>query len=424
MRNNTLLIVNLLVYLATLSSCKGTEVDNLKIGVISDIHYLSPKLMDAGSAISNYSHNGAKSIIDVPAVLDSVIDKFLTSDIQVLLIPGDLTKDGEKQSHLDLVDKLSILRKKGVLIYVIPGNHDINMPNSVGYKDDHTYRVENITPQEFTHIYADYGYANTLDRDSSSLSYLATLDNNTWLLAIDASKYEEYKDKSISGGRIKPETEAWIVDVLQKAKRENKQIIAMMHQGLVEHFPMQATFFKDYLVEDRIRLADLFADNGLQMIFTGHFHANDITEYISQTGNKIYDIETGSLSAYPFPYRFVQLSNKQFTVTTHHITTTSNNLLLAQKNKQQLKEQAQKSALSMIRNFGIELPDSIKNNISEIAAEFMIKHVEGDEVIDDEMRQSIQRLSTFFDDDYSSYIENLNIDFYPADNNVLIQLGE
>jgi len=44
------------------------------------------------------------------------------SDIEVLLIPGDLTKDGEKLSHLELVQKLEPIIEKGIQTFVIPGN--------------------------------------------------------------------------------------------------------------------------------------------------------------------------------------------------------------------------------------------------------------------------------------------------------------
>ena len=76
-----------------------------------------------------------------------------------------------------------------------------------------------------------------------------------------------------------------------------------MHHGLVEHMLYQSTLMPDYLIDDWKNNAEILADSGLKVIFTGHFHSNDITLLTTHKGNKIYDIETGSLAGYPFPYR-------------------------------------------------------------------------------------------------------------------------
>ena len=49
----------------------------------------------------------------------------------------------------------------------------------------------------------------------------------------------------------------------------------------------------------------------MRYIFTGHMHANDIAEYTSVKGNKIYDLETGSLAAYGSPVRTVTIQRDQ-----------------------------------------------------------------------------------------------------------------
>jgi 3',5'-cyclic AMP phosphodiesterase CpdA len=122
------ILLYILFLLFTTSILAGKPI---KIGVITDTHYLSEKLTDDGYALQDYIQVSGKNIKDAPAVLDKVLDDYLHSDIEVLLVNGDMTKDGEKQSHLDFVNKLKPLQDKGVKVFVIPGNHDINMPNSV-----------------------------------------------------------------------------------------------------------------------------------------------------------------------------------------------------------------------------------------------------------------------------------------------------
>ena len=67
----------------------------------------------------------------------------------LLLISGDLTHHGERQSHLDLVTDLLSLEKEGVRVLVVPGNHDINIPNAVAYRGDKSFRLESVTKDEF-----------------------------------------------------------------------------------------------------------------------------------------------------------------------------------------------------------------------------------------------------------------------------------
>lgn len=401
------------------TSC-AQETQSLKIGVISDPHYLSEQLMDNGSAIQNAVNSGGKAITDVPQVLDQVLAEYLKSDIEVLLIPGDMTKDGEKQSHIDFVKKLQPLIDKGVRVFVVPGNHDINVPNPVRYEGDKTYPVGSVTPMEFRHIYSDCGYNRALKRDTASLSYVAQLSNDTWLLAIDGCRYKEYTTSTISSGQISASTERWIVEVMNEAKQKNIQVVSMMHHGLVEHIMFQATFFKDYVINDWQRLAPLFADLGMKAIFTGHFHANDITEYRSPSGNKIYDIETGSLCAFPFPYRFVELNKKGMKVSTKNITSIPNNPRISEENKAIMQERGRAIAIGKIRSMGLQLPDATLSLMADMIGKIFVMHLAGDEVVDEELKTTIKQLSKELDSSMPIPTDNIELDFYPADNNVEI----
>lgn len=410
MKHPVLYIFVLLFFFLT---AKGEEP--LKIGVITDTHFLSEKLMTDGEAINQYVQSSGKDIRYVPYVLDKVLDEYLNSDINVLLVTGDLTKDGEKQSHLDFAQKLIPLKNKGVKVFVIPGNHDINMAKTIGFNQNETYSTESITPKEFAEIYKDYGYSDVAERDTASLSYVTHLDNDTWLLAIDAAKYAE---KTTSSGKILPATESWIVKVLQEAKKQNKQVIAMMHWGITEHIMYQSEFFGNYLVDDWQRIAPLLADNGVKAIFTGHFHANDITMYTSPDGNKLYDIETGTLSSYPYAYRFVDLHKGKMDITTKNITSITQNENLAEESKQTLRKLAVNQANGRLRKLGFDIPKFLSQPLTEAIGRIFITHLGGDEQIDDETLSILEGLSFFLGDSLES--KEINLDYFPADNNVSI----
>ena len=124
----------------------------------------------------------------------------------IVLVPGDLSKDGENSS-LELAARyLAQLKAAGKKVYVIPGNHDIKNGLSYSYVGDGKQRVPNITAEQFTQIYADYGYKDALQRDTDSISYVAEPQPGLWLLALDACLYKQnVEDKeSVTDGKFSP----------------------------------------------------------------------------------------------------------------------------------------------------------------------------------------------------------------------------
>lgn len=377
--------------------------------------------MDGGYAVENYIAASGKNIKAVPAVLDQVLSNYMQgTPPDVLLINGDMTKDGERQSHLDFVAKLKPLQEKGTKVYVVPGNHDINMPNSMEYKGNKTFPTPNVSPEEFVDIYKDCGYGDAIKRDTASLSYVAQLDSQTWLLTIDVARYKEYKDRSLSSGKLSPTTEKWIIQVLEEARNQNIQVIGMMHWGLVEHIMHQSEFFGDYLVQDWKRLSALFADIGMKAIFTGHFHANDITAYTSPAGNTIYDIETGTLSAYPFAYRMIDYSPTQMKIATANVESIPDYPNLAKDDRENMRLLAEKRAAQKLNSLGYGLPDDVTKKMAKALSQIFILHMAGDETLDSDLKEAIKEMSQAMDAPFDT--EDLNLDFFPADNNVILNL--
>ena len=81
----------------------------------------------------------------------------------------------------------------------------------------------------------------------------------------------------------------------------------MMHHGLTEHFSGQSTLLPEYIISEWQNVSAALADYGLNVVFTGHFHSQDVTKITSSKGFA-FDIETGSTVTYPCPYRMVTLN--------------------------------------------------------------------------------------------------------------------
>jgi hypothetical protein len=278
-----------------------------RFAVFSDPHLYDAELGIEGAAFQHDMDSDRKLLPQSAEILSAALQRVRGMGVDFLLIPGDLTKDGERQAHLLMAGQLSALSGTGVRVYVVPGNHDIQNPHAVRYSGAAMMRVPNVTPAEFAQIYRNAGYGEALFRDPESLSYVAEPAPGLWLLAIDSADYAGNAGRAApeTGSGFTPSREAWIESMLGQALGRQKAVIVMMHHGVVEHFAGQEKYFPDYLVKDWRKASDMLASYGVRAVFTGHFHAQDIALRQSSSGRAIYDIETGSLITFPDPIRLV-----------------------------------------------------------------------------------------------------------------------
>lgn len=399
--------------------CASGNPDTLKIAVITDIHFLSYELVSEGKALTSYENSTGRNVKELHEVLDKVLDDLHSEKIDILLVAGDMSNHGELQSHKDFINKLQPLVSSGTRIFVIPGNNDVSVPDAKAYIGDKFSPAETISKEEFAKLYGPYGYDNSLERDESSLSYLAEINENTRLLAFDSNRYDENTATSISSGRIRDETMAWAINILEEAKEQDIRIIGMMHHGLVEHMPYQSVFFSDYLIDDWQNKADMLADAGLEVIFTGHFHSNDVTLRNSPAGNVIYDVETASLAQYPFAYRIMNLSNSELSIDTRFITSVPSNINLERDYKEKLETITRRVAQGKLGSLGLPIPEDFKNVLADLMVKLNIAHVKGDEKPDPEMMMTIRAFASLLENEVN--IADYSFDFPPEDNKLLIE---
>jgi 2',3'-cyclic-nucleotide 2'-phosphodiesterase (5'-nucleotidase family) len=282
---------------------------NASFMVISDVHYMdSSLLIQDGTAFQTYLAGDRKMLKESPAILSATIDTIIAMQPAFVLVPGDLTKDGEKISHQGVASYFAKLEAAGIDVFVAPGNHDINNPHAVAFNGDDTEEVASVTPAEFASIYNDYGYNQAYSRDSASLSYAVEMDNLI-LIAVDVCHYDNnYVDNyPETAGSLNDTTFVWILDRLAEADAKGKEIIAMQHHGMLEHYSLHEEFLPEYVIENWETISRKLADAGMHVVFTGHSHAQDITKKITDNGNVIFDIETGSTVTYPCPFRYCEL---------------------------------------------------------------------------------------------------------------------
>lgn len=353
-----------------------------RLAVISDVHLMAPSLLQKeGKAFDNYIANDRKMLVESSELLDSVSKHLIAYQPQIIFITGDLTKDGERISHLLLVDRyLKPLKAQGIRIYVVPGNHDVNNPHAKVYNGDNAQRTTTVSAKDFTHIYNDYGYGEALATDPNSLSYVVQLDDKTRLIAVDACRYEDNnfnKDICVTAGRIKPQTMDFIQAEAQKAHKLGMNVIMMMHHGIVSHFKWQDKIMKEYLVNNWKKDAKRLAQMGIKVCFTGHFHAQDISNKYGLT-----DIETGSTVSYPHPYRLIDVDTDKQTL---QIRTEKVESLTSMKdNKETLQQKSERfatSALSGVMETMVpkKVPYEVKKECAQVLGKAYAMHLAGDE---------------------------------------------
>lgn len=307
-----------------LSGCKEDSEskvvpETVTFMVISDIHYFDPSLFNlpANADFQLYLASDRKLIIESSAILKNVLATVLAKKPNFLLVPGDLTKDGEEVSHKAVAALFEELTQQGIKVLVIPGNHDVNSSASESYLGSSKAAVKNVTANEFASIYGKCGYTNAVERDPNSLSYVSEPVNGIWIMGMDAC---HYAPTSETAGSLSTSTQLWAKSIISKAKKQNKILLSMMHHGMLEHFTGQSSMFSEYVIADWSTVSTALADSGLNVVFTGHFHAQDIAKKTTGT-SYIYDVQTGSTVTYPCPYRMVTLNtiNKTLKIETGKI---------------------------------------------------------------------------------------------------------
>lgn len=253
-----------------------------RFAIVSDLHIALPQTI--------WDNSSRFHLVEVSiAALESVLTQLEPLDLDFLLLPGDLTQHGEPQNHAWLIERLSRLPYP---VCVVPGNHDAPTlaasDRAIGIGD-------------FPHYYQKFGYG-----DSNQLYYVREVLPGVQVIGLNSNQYEA--DGSQFGmGRIDPEQLTWLQATLAASNPEDL-ILVMVHHNVIEHLPGQLhnPLGRRYMLENAPDLLHILRSAGVQLIFTGHLHVQDIA-----VQNGIYDITTGSLVSYPHPYRILNFSQTE-----------------------------------------------------------------------------------------------------------------
>ena len=322
----SLLLAVVLVFTLTVPALAAEKPQdmNLRIAVMSDLHYLSPDMIADTEDFEHAFNSDRKLLKESSSILREMLERVRADKPDILLVSGDLTKDGEQECHAALAKQLQQLQQDvpGLKIYVINGNHDIRNYNAKNFNtaDGKAVPATRTEPEDFKQIY-DFVYSDPTviatftpaeGNKAGGLSYVARPVEGLTIIAMDTCRYSSDNtsngdDEHETSGAISADLEKWVIEQTTAAKARGDLVIGLEHHGLVPHFDVQPTILPMYLVNGYERIAQEYADAGMSVVFTGHMHAVDIAAMTTKAGNTFYDIETGSALTYPCPVRFVDL---------------------------------------------------------------------------------------------------------------------
>ena len=283
----------------------------IKMAVISDLHVMAPQLLvSEGKAFEDYLIKDRKMLRESAEILETLVTDILDIRPHLVLVTGDLTKDGERVSHQLVVKQLQRLVDAGIQVLVVPGNHDINNPDARIYDGETATPTDTITRSEFAELYKEMGYDGQSRRDPDTLSYCRDVTENLTILAVDACMDRlntfvlrgDARDHCKTSGNLEPSSQQWLVEQAAAATAAGKRVIAMMHHHLVPHFHMEDTLAAPYMVDDAGQLCQRLVQAGVHVVFTGHLHISDISQTNLRDGQMV-EVATAAAVGYPCQWR-------------------------------------------------------------------------------------------------------------------------
>ncbi len=278
-------------------------MQNLNFYLVTDTHFFDPSFKRSGAAYEKRSISDQKCVAETPAIIDAGFKQIADDkETNIILIPGDLVYRGEYQSHIGLRNRLYKLKEQGKKIYLITARHDYDDNDSFEFDGDKMLPVKAMPRDELRDFYKDFGFDGAISEHKGSMSYVAQLADGIRLLALNCDG--DCKDfKGLWDNQMK-----WALEQIEDAHRTGNYIFAMTHYPLLPFSPIM-NLISDSHLTDWEKRANQFADAGLDLIFTGHMHAQAVTEYVTENGNKITDVQTGCFVGCPCAYRKVTIKD-------------------------------------------------------------------------------------------------------------------
>ena len=139
---------------------------------------------------------------------------------------------------------------------------------------------------------------------------------------------------------------------------DNELVLVMVHHNVVEHLPEQSQhqLGRRYMLKNAPLLLQILRDSGVNLVFTGHLHVQDIA-----CDRNVFDITTGSLVSYPHPYRILDFrtdkeGRKSLQIDSPRVESVPNYPMLSQKSREWMGDRSVPFMLKLLTDAPLNLP--------------------------------------------------------------------
>jgi len=278
--------------------------EEVHILIATDLHYISPEICDFGSYFTHMMDSADSKLTHYCEELtEAFLDEVIADKPAALLLTGDLSFNGARESHAALAEKLRHVEAAGVPVLVLTGNHDVYNRNAACFKGESFTRLTPCTSDDFRAVYRDFGLGEALSVDDDSLSYVYPLSDSIWVLMMDFNTAHHFCG-------VSKETLRWTEEQLAKAKREGKTLLVAGHQNLFTH----SAFVSGYVIDGADELASLLRAYEIPLFLSGHLH---IQHWRAE--DALTEIATSALSVYPCQYGVLRIGEDSLRYETRQV---------------------------------------------------------------------------------------------------------
>ena len=267
----------------------------VKFYLLTDTHYFENDLGVEGKAFEDYMKKEQYFMKESSAIIKSTFEKIAKdTETDIVIIPGDLTKNGELESHKSFVKELYKLKESGKKIFVITAGHDYG--SAFAFKNDQWIDAEGTPFEILTDMYKDFGIGDALAVDEPTHSYVVQINDGVRMLAICCDSANQPK------GAMDDRLMSWAKEQIDKSNADGCSMFAICHYPIIPSVPV-FDLVGDAKIKEWRKVASFLADNGVELALTGHMHIQSINEYYSEKGNRFIDVCTSCLVGSPAKYR-------------------------------------------------------------------------------------------------------------------------
>ena len=278
---------------------------------VTDVHYFSKKNFACDYRTMPQPSTQICITASEEAFLKAleIIEK--DDETNTVIITGDLTNHGDAPSHEEMHTILREFTEKGGNPYVVTDSHDypgffIYTLNEKGEK----VPAEHLPREEVVPSYYPFGRDKGFDTFGDDTTYIAEILPGLYYIAlgydkitIDGTGYPCFSDEMMD----------WVKAHAEKIKEKGGVLICGTHRPVVTPSPAYEAMGKGNTFAFGEEKMKQFADMGIKLFFSGHTHIQCMKEIVSEKGNRIYSVQTSSLSGFPPKMRKITIDTEKGT---------------------------------------------------------------------------------------------------------------